>query len=290
MIKTATVVLMGLFLALPGRALAQKVQHQVHSDISYAEPKNARQTLDVYAAPDGKNRPVVFWIHGGGWQQGDKTEVHAKPLAFIRTGFVFASTNYRFFPNATINEMASDAAKSIRWVRDHAQEYGADPNTFFVMGWSAGAQLAALLCTDDRYLKAEGLSFSMIKGCVPVDGDTYDVQMQIRDVLKTRPTENYSRKFGDPANQKAVSAVTHIAKGKGIPPFLILHITPHDYTPVQAQRLAKALQDAGVAAKVVAAEGKTHSTLNTDLGLYGDKPTAEVFEFVDAILKKQGRP
>ena len=48
-------------------------------------------------------------------------------------------------------------------------------NRLLVMGHSAGAQLAALVCIDDRYLKAEGQSLSIIKGCVPVDGDTFDV-------------------------------------------------------------------------------------------------------------------
>ncbi len=43
------------------------------------------------------------------------------------------------------------------------------------MGHSAGAQLAALMCIDDRYVKAEGVSFDVLKGCVPVDGDTYDL-------------------------------------------------------------------------------------------------------------------
>ena len=66
--------------------------------------------------------------------------------------------------------------KALAWTHAHAAEYGGDPSRVFVMGHSAGAQLAALVCTDDRYLKAEKLTFAFIKGCVPVDGDTYDVQ------------------------------------------------------------------------------------------------------------------
>ena len=49
---------------------------KVHRDLAYAEPKNERQTLDVYAPPQGKNLPVVLWIHGGGWRRGDKVDVH----------------------------------------------------------------------------------------------------------------------------------------------------------------------------------------------------------------------
>ena len=47
---------------------------KVHRELSYAEPKNERQMLDVYAPIEGKDHPVVVWIHGGGWQAGDKKE------------------------------------------------------------------------------------------------------------------------------------------------------------------------------------------------------------------------
>ena len=136
-------------------------------------------------------------------------------------GFVFATTNYRLLPNATIKEMAGDVAKSIHWVYDHGKDYGGDPNRMFVMGHSAGAQLAALVCTDDRYLKVEGLSPSIIKGCVPVDGDTYDVPMQIASV-EERIANIYRRKFGDEKRQQDLSPVTHVTRDRYIPPFLIL--------------------------------------------------------------------
>ena len=169
----------------------------MYRDIGYAEPKNERQTLDVYAPREGKNHPVVFWIHGGGWQAGDKTDVQTKLQAFVDRGFVFVSTNYRFVPNVTIKETARDIAKSVRWVHDHAQEYGGDPNTIYVMGHSAGAQLAALVCTDDRYPRGEKLSLSIIEGCVPVDGDTYDVPMQIA-MVEQRRKDGYKLKWVQP--------------------------------------------------------------------------------------------
>ena len=68
-----------------------------------------------------------------------------------------------------------DVAKAIHWVHDHIAEHGGDPERLLIMGHPAGVQLAALICTDDRYLKAEDLSLAITKGCVPVDGDTYDV-------------------------------------------------------------------------------------------------------------------
>jgi arylformamidase len=153
----------------------------VHRGLAYARTKNERQTLDVYSAAKGKNQPVVLWIHGGGWRKGDKSDVQKKPQAFVDRGFVFVSANYRFVPDVTVKEMAGDIAKAIRWVHDHAGEYGGDPKSIFVMGHSAGAHLAALVCTDDRYLRAEGLPLSVIRGCVPVDVSVYDVPKRIKD-------------------------------------------------------------------------------------------------------------
>src|SRR6266436_344401 len=80
------------------------VEPKFHHDLAYAEPKNERQTLDVYAPTEGKDHPVVVWIHGGGWQAGDKTEVQTKPQAFVDKGMVFVSINYRLLPKATIKQ------------------------------------------------------------------------------------------------------------------------------------------------------------------------------------------
>ena len=266
-------------------ATAQAAEPAVHRDLPYGGTKNKRQALDVYAPAEGKGHPVAFWIHGGGWQAGDKSEVDVKPAGFVDRGYVFVSVNYRLFPEATIKEMAGDVARALHWVHDHAGDYGGDPGTILVTGHSAGAQLAALVCTDDRYVKAEGLSLSNIKGCVPVDGDTYDVPVQIATVEERR-AGSYRQKFGDEASQKELSPITHVATGKGIPPFLILHVADHPETRGQSQRLAKALKEVGVSATAYPAEGKNHGTINSDLGKPGDVPTKALFEFLDGALKK----
>jgi acetyl esterase/lipase len=262
---------------------------KVQRDHPYAEPRNALQTLDIYAPADGKNHPVVIWIHGGGWHSGDKKDVGKKPQAFVDRGFVFISINYRLWPSVTIREIAGDVARAIRWSHDHAGDFGGDPKTLFIMGHSAGAQLAALVCTDEGYLKAEKLSFAMIKGCVPVDGDTYDLPMRFATVQKSgnkKLAEVDKRRFGDEKKQKEMSAVTYVAKGRHIPPFLILHVADHPDTRGQAQRLFQALQQAGVPAQIHAAEGKNHTTINNDLGVPGDKPTRALFGFLERVLKK----
>jgi arylformamidase len=266
----------------------------VKRNIPYADPAQDRQVLDVYSPPKAKSLPVVFWIHGGGWQTGDKTDVQIKPQAFADKGFVFVSTNYRLLPNVDMATIVRDIAKSIRWVHDHIAAYGGDPERILVMGHSAGAQLAALVCTDDRYLKAEGLSLGIIKGCVPVDGDTYDVPAIIETAETRRRvhgqpqlTFGHREKFGnDLAKHRDFSAVTHVAKDKGIPPFLILHVAEHPDTSAQAHRLASVLKGAGIAAKVFGARESTHNKINDNLGLPDDPGTKALFEFVGEALKK----
>jgi acetyl esterase/lipase len=187
-----------------------------------------------------------------------------------------------------------DVAKAVRWVHEHIAEHGGDPNRLLVMGHSAGAQLAALVCTDDRYLKAEGVPLSAVKGCVPVDGDTYDVPAII-ETAETRwrvhglPRAKFGHreKFGnDPVKHKDFSAVTHVARGKGIPPFLILHVAGHPDVTAQAQRLGNVLKEAGVPATLFGARETTHGKINADLGRPDDPATKALFEFVAAALKK----
>lgn len=279
-----------LIVTLAAGVLAQEVQN----NIRYVEGGHERHVLDVYAPKGAKNLPVVFWIHGGGWQQGDKTSVQLKPQAFTEKGFVFVSTNYRLLPEVDMGTIIRDIAKSIHWVHDHIAEHGGDPKRLLVMGHSAGAQLAAIVSIDERYLKAEGLPLTIIKACVPVDGDTYDVPAIIetaetRKRVHGQPQAKFGHreKFGnDPEKHRDYSAVYHVASGKGIPPFFILHVADHPDTTAQAQRLAAVLKDADVPVKVFGGRETTHNKINADLGKPDDAATKALYEFLAEVLKK----
>jgi arylformamidase len=284
-------------MSLAGVVLAASVSRasvqQVTRGIPYATA-HERQVLDVYAPAGAKNLPVVFWIHGGGWQTGDKSMVALKPKAFMDAGFVFVSINHRLLPAADMGAITRDVASALGWVHKNVAMHGGDPDRLLVMGHSSGGQLAALMCTDDRYVKAEGLSLTMIKGCVPVDADTFDIPAII-EMAETRarvhhlpmPTYGHRQKFGDdPAKHRDFSAVTHVARNKGIPPFLILHIAGNPDTGAQARRLSDVLQAAGISAKVVAGREATHASINDNIGAADDEVTKELFAFVAGVLKR----
>src|SRR5262245_13522350 len=280
-------------LLIAGGILISARAQEVSRDIPYTKNADKLQTLDVYSLPKARNLPVVFWIHGGGWQAGDKAEVYDKPKVLNGKGFILVSTNYRLLPKVDMATLTRDVAKSIRWVHDHIANDGGDPKRLLIMGHSAGAQLAALICTDERYLKEEGLSFAIIRGCVPVDGDTYDIPAMI-EVAETRqrvhglplPKFGHRIKFGnDAAKHKDFSAVTHIAKNRSIPPFLILYVAGHPDVTAQAQRLGNVLKSADVPVTVFGAKETTHTKINADLGRPDDPATTALFAFVEKALK-----
>jgi arylformamidase len=282
------------FLLITNGAMAQRVTR----DIPYVENGHKRHVLDIYTPEGaaGNSLPVMLWIHGGGWQAGDKSDVALKPKALTERGFVFVSMNYRLLPEVGMGELIGDVAKSAGWVHRNIAKHGGDPARIFVGGHSAGAQVAALICIDDRYLKKEGVPF-VLEGCVPVDGDTYDIPKIIQTAEHRQAlyggkmfTFGHRQKFGnDPEKHVDFSAVTHVAKAKGIPPFLILYFSGNPDTQAQAQRLESVLKAAEIPAKSYGKSDSNHSRLNDDLGKPDDPATQELYKFLDPLIGQNRR-
>lgn len=285
----------GTFLALAFLTTLQTSTAQtLKSNIPYTNSGHARHVLDVYTPEDSSqtNRPVMFWIHGGGWVVGDKSDVALKPRVMTERGFVFVSTNYRLLGEVSMDVLIQDVAASLGWVHRNITRYGGNPNRIIVGGHSAGAQLAALICIDERYLAKESVSFKVLKGCIPVDGDTYDIPKIISTAEHRQTlyggkmfTFGHRQKFGnDPEKHVDFSAVTHVASGKGIPPFLILYFSGNPDTRAQARRLESSLREANITAKAYGKSNTNHSQLNNELGKTDDPATIEVYQFLDSVL------
>ncbi len=263
-------------------------------DIPYVERGHERHVLDVYTSenPTAGSSPVMFWIHGGGWQTGDKSDVALKPKIFTERGFVFVSTNYRLLPEVEMDVLIRDVAQALGWVHRNIARYGGDSQRIFVGGHSAGAQLAALICIDDRYLNEQDVPFDVLRGCVPVDGDTYDIPKIILTAEHRQAiyggkmfTFGHRQKFGnDPEKHVDFSAVTHVAQDKGIPPFLILYFPGNPDTRAQARRLEAVLKEAGIPATAYGKGDSNHGRLNDELGLPDDPATRELYQFLDALV------
>ncbi len=248
------------------------------------------KSLDLYTPAAGKQHPVVIWVHGGGWKIGDKRGVNSKPQAFTEHGYLLVSINYRLHPHASYDQQAQDVAQAIRWVREHAQDYGGNPDEIFLMGHSAGAHLVALVSTNPAYLKAESLSLKAIKGTILLDGAGYDIADRINTANPTGK-KIYTAVFGtDEKTWHAASPLTYVRKNQSIPPFLILHVASREDSRRQSQSLAKKLKANQISVKVVSAPGKTHMTINREIGQPDDLPTREIFEFLKSVRNTSATP
>jgi len=238
------------------------------------------KSLDLYTPLSGKQHPIVIWVHGGAWKIGDKRGVNSKPQAFTQHGFLFASINYRLHPQATYDQQAQDIAQAIHWIREHAKDYGGNPKEIFLMGHSAGAHLVGLVSTNPAYLKAESLSLKAIKGTILLDGAGYDIAERIQTATPTTK-QIYTMVFGtDEKTWKAASPLTYVRANRSIPSFLILHVASRADSRRQSESLGKKLKAHRIPTKVVSATGKTHLTINREIGLQDDIPTQEIFQFL----------
>lgn len=262
-------------------------------DIPYAEFPDTDPnltSLDIYA-PDAADEadldtaaptlhPIVVYVHGGVWHTGDKRNVDYKPGAFVRNGYVFISINHRLSPHVQHPSHVQDVAAAIAWIRDHAREYGGDPERIFLLGHSSGAHLAALVATDERHLNGFGADLSDLSGVILVDGAAYDIPLLLALEEPTSRTR-IAMVFGlNGEVYEDASPINHVAPNKGIPPFLLIRCAQREASDVQADYMARALRAAGVYAQIYMAPLSTHTSINRFIGAFGDSATQKIFQFL----------
>ena len=240
-------------------------------------------SLDVYPSPHGCPAPVVVWVHGGGWQVGDKrNQLGDKLRMFGAAGYTVVSVNYRLTDPTAPSPVRfpmhdDDVAAAVAWVHDQVDRFGGDPARLALVGHSAGAQIVAGLGTDERYLAAHGLGLDAVRCVVALDTEGYDV-------ASVAATGNpiYRAAFGDdPSVWLDASPQSHVAPGKDIPSFLVAE-RGTARRRLAATRFAGALRDAGVSVTEVDAGTLSHADVNAALGRPGDTViTPPVSTFLD---------
>ena len=162
----------GVFLcAIPAAAQSNTVT--LVRDIDYmagVEYPDGKDRLDLYIPRDARNAPVIFSIHGGALEIGDRREETFVGQRFAAAGYLTVVPSYRLSPQVSHPAHIQDVAAAFAWVTRNIRAHGGDPDRIIVIGHSAGAYLAMLLATDSRYLAAHNLSPGHITGLVPVSG------------------------------------------------------------------------------------------------------------------------
>ncbi len=252
-------------------------------DIKYASHPNSDpklNMLDVYLPKKGSNSPVLIWIHGGALAYGEKEYVQEKAEYFTKKGYVFVSINYRLSPKVVHPVHVQDVSDAIMWVHKNSVHYSADASKIFLMGHSAGAHLAALVATDETYIKRSGGELNIIQGVVLLDGAGYDIPVLMNDA-KSRLREWYTQAFGNTKKEwEEASPVYFVKEGKKIPAFMITFAGEREASEVEAMILSKKLTEAQVENKVFFYQKKTHLTISKELGEEKDKTTEDVLRFL----------
>ncbi|WP_298812041.1 alpha/beta hydrolase [uncultured Sphingomonas sp.] len=212
-----------------------------------------RQTLDVWrpAATASGKRPVVVFIYGGGWANGDRRSYAFAARAFARAGFVVVVPDYRKVPMVRFPAFVQDGAAAVHWVRDHVADYGGDPARVALAGHSAGAYNAVMLALDRRWLRAEGVDPAIVKAAVGLSG----------------PYDFYP--FDKPRSRAAMLGVTDpratqpisFARADAPPLLLVTSSRDTQVRPYNAYHLFERVKAAGGRAKLVEHDGLSHENV-----------------------------
>jgi acetyl esterase/lipase len=245
---------------------------EVVKDLAYAGTTDERQKLDLYLPQGKKDFPLVLFLHGGGFTKGDRKEAAQFGEALAKQGIGVAAAGYRLFPDAKHPQQIQDAAKAFAWLKSNAEKYGWRAGAIFVAGHSAGGHLAALLGTDEQYLKAEKLALTDVRGVISLSG-AYEVPEARKDV------------FGDDAARKAASPLTHVKAG--VPAFLLVYADKDaPGRDKQTKEFAAALIGVKGQVQVVEARDRDHGTLFSKITT-GDSTGDSVVAFVQKYSGKK---
>lgn len=250
---------------------------RVVRDVAYIKDgrhPEGKDKLDLYLPAGRAGSPVIVWIHGGALQEGDRTQETAVGRRFAAAGIAAAVVSYRLSPAVGHPAHVQDVAASVAWVKRNIAEHGGDPGRIFVVGHSAGAYLAALLGTDERYLAAQGLSLRDIHGVVPVSGFFW---VERSGVAPDRPKTVWG---SDPRVWIDASPAHHLRAA--LPPMLILYADGDEpWRRQQNVDMAEALKDArSPPSALVQIPKRSHMSIWEKLSEEGDPTSERIITFV----------
>jgi acetyl esterase/lipase len=261
-------------------------------DIPYvAGSTDPLQQLNLFK-PLQRDFPVVIFIHGGNWDSGDKDyrfggqDIYNNIGRFLAArGIGCANISYRLIPKVDWRAQAGDVAQAVAWVHEHAAEFGGDPQRLFLMGHSAGAQLAIRTALDRAALTRRGVPPQVIRGVIGVAGAGYDMADRQTAALGADPRW-YAKRFqlgpADTAWQTTASPIQLINSTTGAPPPALLLRAGGEDRPLvrQSELMRDALIRAGGRADLVVAPGLSHTRIVPTLSREDRPAGAAVLAFV----------
>ena len=257
--------------ALPAGALALR-------DLAYGD--DPRQRFDVYLPAQPQHAPVILFVHGGGWENGNKDNpgvVEHKAAYWLPKGYILVSTNYRMRPDTAPLDQARDVARALAAVQKRAPEWNGDASRMLLMGHSAGAHLAALVGASSTLWREAGAAKP--RAVVSLDSGALDVPQTMR-----RPPLPglYQRAFGNDRRDWVAASPYHQLTRDAVPMLFVCSSRRQDACP-QGRAMVEKAKTLDVAMAVLP-QDLSHAEVNRELGLPSDYTKA-----VDAFVQQQMR-
>ena len=266
---------------------------QATKNIEYGHDAFGPLLLDIYTPKHFTGRlPVIVWLYGGGWEEGDKNPC---PIAFMAAQNVaIVSINYRLSGLAPYPAQIFDCKGAIRWLRANADKYHFDADHIGVFGASAGGHLAALLGTTAGNHELEGDIGGNLNQSSRVQAVCAFYPPTDLDLLVTNPVSRNSahtmvgKLLGGPLNQKLALAALASPLRFVTPdsaPFYLLHGDQDTLVPIrQSEVFYTALKKAGVEAHFYVVHGKGHGIIAPP------EAAKQIYQFFKSHLQTKSPP
>ncbi len=221
--------------------------------VEIAYGSGLRQRYDVYRPVASEGRvpgaavPVVFFVHGGSWETGDKHSYRWVGQALAAQGVIAVLPNYGLMPDRRFPGFVDDAAHAVADAYKKIPLWGGDTSRVVLMGHSAGAHIAALVAYDARYLAAYGLTPQVFSGFVGLSGP-YDFIFD---------TPLLKRTFSGTPEQEYDALPVHFVTGQSLRTLLVMGRDDRTVNPRNTHSLAKRLGEVGVSFDTLWVDG-TH--------------------------------
>lgn len=261
----------------------------VERDVVYGTAQGTPLLLDLAMPKTGNGPfPVVVFLHGGGWSEGNRQEMNHFIEGVAGLGYVGVTVAYRLVPAARFPAQLEDCKAAVRWLRANAAKYRINPKRIGVVGFSAGGHLASMLGVTGKNDGLEGAGgnpdqSSRVQAVVSFFGLTdFSTRDWPRDLENGVIEPFLGGSFANHADEyRRASPITYVTSDA--PPFLFFHGSEDKLVPVdQSKRLGEKLRNAGVFAEVNVLEGEGHGF--TDAA--NQKAMRRMLDFLDAHLKR----
>ena len=230
-------------------AKTMAVRKELRNELDVPYGKDAKQRMDIYfPAQKVSKAPVLLFLHGGGFREGDRKQYGYVAEPFAKQGIITVVASYRLTPAGfAYPAQADDAKAAVAWIYQNIAQRGGNPDALYISGHSAGAILTADIGVDLSWMDQMKIPRSAVRGIVPISGP-YDLA-GYKELSEYIPTPEAEAKASALRHVNAPAPVAIVAYGSLEARFMDT-----------SAELVKALEAKGAKARTLVLDGKDHAT------------------------------